>query len=257
MFNLADFHNSRRGEFGKDLYYFDQLESTNLTAETLAKNRYPEGTVVLANSQTHGRGRKGNAWYSPPDVNLYFSVVLRPQFDSVRYLPFFIALSVLNACEELQLPSDLKWPNDILINGKKTCGFLVQTAVEGQSLQYAIAGCGINVNLMEIPAGLKGSVTSIALEKGSPVAREPLLASILFHFGKLYEQIPTIHWDDFCSDLEKRSTFLRGCDVQVHQDGQTYTGITSGLDSYGGLLLKTGNGVKVFYAGEIEACRKK
>lgn len=257
MFDVSDFHRRQCGNFGSELYYFDELESTNITAEKLAKDGYPERTVVLANSQTQGRGRKGKTWYSPPDVNLYFSVILRPQFAYVQYLPFITALSVLKTCEELGLHGDLKWPNDILINGKKACGILIQTAVEEQTLQYAIIGCGINVNLTDIPAELKGKVTSFTLETGSQLLRESVLASILFQLEGIYGRITTIDWKDFCVELEKHSTFLRGCDVQVEQDGNMHVGTSAGLDSYGGLLVITENSVKVFYAGEIEACRRK
>lgn len=257
MFDVADFHLRQRGDFGRELCYFDELESTNVTAEKLAKDGYPEGTVVLANSQTQGRGRKGNPWFSPPDVNLYFSVILHPQLAHVPYLPFITALSLLKACEEVGLQGNLKWPNDILINEKKACGILIQTAVEEQTLQYAVIGCGINVNLREFPEDLKGKVTSIALEKGATVHRESLLASILFHLEEIYRRMPAIDWKDFCAELERRSTFLRGCEVEVHQEGNTYVGTSAGLDSHGGLLVKIENSVKVFYAGEIQACRKK
>jgi BirA family biotin operon repressor/biotin-[acetyl-CoA-carboxylase] ligase len=257
MFNVQAFQERRKSVFGTQLYYFENLESTNTTAEELAKQGCSEGTVVLANCQTQGRGRKGNPWHSPGDVNLYFSLIVRPKFEFVHYLPFIAGLAVLKICEDLGLRADLKWPNDILIAGKKVSGILVQTAIEDKSLEFAIIGCGINVNLRNMPEELKATATSLALETGSEISRESTLASFLSKFEEVYEQIDSIRWENFSSELEKYSTYIKGCDVQVHQNGTIHSGTTAGLDPYGGLLVKSENNVKVFYAGEIEACRRK
>lgn len=256
-FDLTEFHNNRRGSFGQTLYWYDQLESTNLTAEKLARKNCPEGTVVVADQQTQGRGRKGTRWFSPPYVNLYLSIVVRPKFSQVHYLPFLTALAVLKTLEENGVQGELKWPNDILVDGQKIAGILIQSASEEDSLQYAVIGCGMNVNLMEFPSELEGSVTSVALKSGKLISRESLLATFLFEFEKLYENRNSMEWKDFCAELEKHSTILRGCHVQIRQDHEVYQGITEGLDHYGGLIVNLGRESKIFYAGQIESCRKK
>ena len=257
MFSVSDFESRRRGRFGAPLYYFEQLESTNVMAEQLAREGRPEGAVVLANEQTGGRGRKGNAWFSPADVNLYFSLVLRPGLPALRYLPYIACLSVQTALAHCGIAADFKWPNDLVVRDRKICGILIQTAMEEQRLKYAIAGSGINVNVLEFPEELRGLATSAALEAGSGLSREALLASVLLEFERLYEKIDATGWEEFSARLERTSTYLRGCPVKIVQDGETVEGTTGGLDPFGGLKVATAGGEKIVYAGEVVSCRKK
>ncbi len=246
----------RKGTFGKEFYYFDRLESTNQTALMLAEKACPQGTLVLANEQTKGRGRKGSPWYSPRDVNLYFSILLYPDASRLQYLPFAAGLSVLLALEAIGLKPDLKWPNDILVSGKKISGVMIETSMEQSRLLHAVVGCGVNVNDKMLPAALQESATTIAIEKDSVFSRESLLASILFEFERLYEKIDEVTWTEFTTEVEKHSTYLNGCQVRILQDGESFEGVTSGLDSYGGLILTISSQRKVFYAGEVQSCRK-
>jgi len=127
VFDVQDFEKRRRRNFGKPLYYFETVRSTNSLAEELAREGASEGTLVIANEQTEGKGRKANSWYSPPDCNLYFSLILRPDATRLTYVPFLAGLAVVHAAKSHGLSADLKWPNDVLINEKKVCGILVQT----------------------------------------------------------------------------------------------------------------------------------
>lgn len=257
MFLVSDFESRRRGRFGNPLYYFEQLESTNETADQLAREGCPEGTVVLANEQTRGKGRKGNAWFSPADRNLYFSLVLRTAAASLKYLPYMACLSVQRALARSGVNADLKWPNDVVVRDRKLCGILIQTSMEDQKLQFAVTGCGINVNVMEFPEELRGAATSVALETGSVQPREALLASVLLEFERLYEKIDETAWEEFSAGLERSSTYLRGCQVKIMQDGEALEGTTAGLDGYGGLKIMTASGERTVYAGEVVSCRKK
>lgn len=256
MFDADNFLRLRKGNFGGEFYCFDRLESTNQTALTLAERGSPEGTVVLANEQTKGRGRKGSHWYSPRDVNLYFSILLYPDLSRLQYLPFAAGLSVVRALETIGLKSDLKWPNDILVRGKKVSGVMIETSIEQSRLQHAVVGCGVNVNDRMLPTELQESATSIALEKGSAISREALLASILLEFETLYEKIDGMTWAEFSLEVEKHSTYLNGSHVRILQDGEAFEGVTSGLDAYGGLILTSPSERRVFYAGEVQSCRK-
>ena len=250
MFNVAEFHHHRKSNVGSEFYYFDSLESTNKTAEQFSV----EGTVVLANQQTGGKGRKGNPWHSPADVNLYCSLVLRPELSRLQYLPFISALSVANVLEDQGLQPDIKWPNDILVSGKKVCGILIETAVEQSKVSSAIVGFGINVNVSQFPEDLQSTAGSILQLKGTAVSRELLLASLLQHF----EKFNNLGWEDLISRVEKNSTYTRDCLVTITTpDGGVTEGKTAGIDSFGGLILETDSGRKTFYAGEVQECRRK
>lgn len=254
MFDVAEFHHHRKSNLGSEFYYFESLESTNKTAEQFARAGCVEGTVVVANQQTGGKGRKGNPWHSPANVNLYLSLVLRPPLSHLHYLPFISALSVAKTLEEQALQPDIKWPNDILVSGKKVCGILIETAVEQSTVSNAIVGFGINVNAAEFPPELQSTAASISQLKGSPVSRELLAASLLQHFEKLRDS----GWDDLIADVEKHSSYLKDCRVTITApDGGVTEGVTAGLDSYGGLILETDSGRKTFHAGEVQECRRK
>jgi BirA family biotin operon repressor/biotin-[acetyl-CoA-carboxylase] ligase len=256
MFQPEQFFRSQKGTFGSEFYYFDTVESTNDIAAALAKSGCPEGTIVLGNEQTKGKGRRGSVWFSPRDLNLYFSLVLYPAMGSLQYLPFAAGLAIVKTLDSLGLKSDMKWPNDILVDGKKLSGVMIESSMEGNTLQYAILGCGVNVNVDEFPADIADVATSVAVEAGNPVLRESLLASILHEFENLYEKVKVPCWNDFSQEVEKHSKDLHGCPVRVSLNGEVVEGITAGLDPFGGLVLNTTSGKRVFYSGEVQSCRK-
>lgn len=256
MFDVVEFQKLRKGTFGKDLYYFEKLESTNVTAGELAQQNAAEGTVVLANEQTGGKGRMDRAWFSPPDLNLYFSVILRPDSLRLHYLPFLAALSLHDTLKHLGVDADIKWPNDVLVEGKKLSGILMQTSTEQSGLRYAILGMGINVNIPQFPAELAETATSMAIEMDAHIARESVLASVLLEFERPYAKMNDLEWTDLCSELERSSTYLRGCPVRVKEHDRILEGTTAGLDEFGGLILETAQGDKIVYAGDVESCRK-
>lgn len=257
MFNVTDFERRRKGEFGKTLYYFEELESTNILALELAKENCPEGTVILANSQTAGKGRKGNFWFSPADTNLYFTIVLKPDRSRLHYIPFCSGLAVARALEIAGITADLKWPNDVLVNGRKIAGTLIETSIEQGNLQYAIVGCGINVNTREFPEEWRRVATSVFLERQKPLLREAFLASVLFELERLYGRIEEISWQELISEVEKHSSYFRDCEVKVKLQDEIVEGLSGGLDEFGGLIVNTAGGRKVVYAGEVLECRKK
>jgi BirA family biotin operon repressor/biotin-[acetyl-CoA-carboxylase] ligase len=256
MFDVVEFQKLRKGSFGKDLYYFETLDSTNVTAGELAQQNVAEGTVVLANEQTGGKGRMDRSWFSPADLNLYFSLILRPASSRLHYIPFLAALSVHDTLQTLGVDADVKWPNDVLVGGKKLAGILMRTSTEQNALRYAILGIGINVNIPEFPPDLARTATSIALEMGGRVGRESVLASVLLEFERPYQTINDLEWTDLCSELERSSSYLRGCPVQVKEHDRFLEGRTAGLDKFGGLILETADGEKIVYAGDVESCRK-
>jgi BirA family biotin operon repressor/biotin-[acetyl-CoA-carboxylase] ligase len=257
MFDVRKFHEFRQGDFGKRLIYFDEIDSTNRLGSDLARVGATEGTVILADAQTQGRGRNTHTWYSPGGVNLYFTLVLFPPAERLHYLPYVAGLSIAQAIDHLGIDCDLKWPNDILINGKKTGGVLIQTSIEENRLQFALVGIGINVNTGTFPEELQSIAISLAQAVGREIDRERFFAQVLFEFEQLYGRIASMSWEELTDLFGRRSSMLLGCPVQIEQQGEIKSGVTAGLDSMGGLILQTPAGKEVFYAGEIVSCRKK
>ena len=255
MFDVERFHQLRRGKFGSSLQYFAEIDSTNIFAMELARQRVSEGTVVLADSQTSGRGRNSHAWYSPAGLNLYFTLVLYPSSERLHFLPFIISLGIAEELDRPGLICDLKWPNDILVDERKIAGILIQTAIEENRLQYAVVGIGINVNTFTFPKELEATAVSIAQCTGSQLEREPLLAQVLWKIEQSY--FMPLKWQELITLVKEKSSFFDGCRVQIEQQGKIISGTTAGVDPLGGLILETEEGREIFYAGEIQSCRKK
>jgi BirA family transcriptional regulator, biotin operon repressor / biotin---[acetyl-CoA-carboxylase] ligase len=257
MFKIQNFQAARKGLFGENLHYFDKIDSTNRAAADLARWNVAAGTVVIADSQSEGRGRNSHSWYSPPGVNLYFTVILYPSAARLHYLPFLIGLGIADALEPLGIECDLKWPNDVMCNGKKISGVLIQTAIEENRLQFALAGIGINVNVQSFPAELEPVATSVVQQIGHDTDREDLLVSVLWQLELLYGKLMEMTWEELTDAYQRKSSFFQGCDVFIEQQGKIVSGRTAGVDRLGGLIVETTGGSEVFYAGEIQACRKR
>lgn len=257
MFDTRYFHSLRSGNFGAELYYLSEVDSTNRVAGELATKGMREGTVVLAESQTAGRGRNAHSWYSPPFVNLYFTILLYPPADRLHYLPFLTSVSLAETLEIYGVQCDLKWPNDILVGRKKIAGVLIQTSVEENRLRYAIVGIGMNVNAKSFSATLDSVAISMFQIITRESNREELLATFLSKFEGHYSTMKELSWDELREMVQRRSTYIQGCEVKIEQQGRVIMGTTAGLDPMGGLVLETELGPEVFYAGEVEACRKK
>ena len=162
--------------------FYPSIGSTNDAAADWAKQGAPELAVVIADEQTAGRGRAGRQWYTPPGSSLAFSMILRPSASNSAHLT---ALGALAVCTSLQqdylLPAEIKWPNDVLVHAKKVCGVLVEVSWQGEKMEYAILGIGVNVNRNSIikKKPLNFPATDIETELGKEVERVSLLASIL------------------------------------------------------------------------------
>ena len=256
MFDVDRFHTLRRGTFGARLEYFPELDSTNRFAAERAREGVEEGTVILAETQTAGRGRNTNSWYSPPHLNIYSTTILFPPMNRLHHLPFMVAISLADALEHYGVECDLKWPNDIQAGGKKIAGILIQTSMDENRLHFAIAGTGINVNAKDFPPNLQDTATSIFQITGSNIIREELLSSYLVRFEELYRKNEH-QWDELHEMFARRSSYVSGCNVVIEQQGKITTGRTAGLDPFGGLILETEQGREIVYAGEVAACRKK
>lgn len=221
----------------------DQTVSTNDDIKQLALQGHPEGTVVTAESQTAGRGRRGNPWFSPPGRNLICSLLLRPDYsmDLWSRLTHATALAIAQSLEPLGFQPKIKWPNDMFLSHRKVCGILLETAGNSREM-FVVIGFGLNVNLSseEFPPELADLATSLHMESERSWDRVQLLQSILHHIA-LHSRGVVTAFPEILKACEERS-YLTGKRISVTSNNTTTTGIAQGLSPEGGLLLKTPSG---------------
>jgi BirA family transcriptional regulator, biotin operon repressor / biotin---[acetyl-CoA-carboxylase] ligase len=248
------------GFLGRTIVYHSEAVSTNQLARALAQEGAPEGTVVAADSQTGGRGRMGRSWVSPPGVNLYFSFILRPALPSIRIpqLTLLIAAAIHRSLREM-LPGfgpKVKWPNDILLNGKKVCGVLCEMQSEPDLTHFVVAGVGINVNQPEFAPELKDMATSLFIETGETSSRPRLLAGVFNHFEPLYQEWLSRDDLSFIIPYLEEHSLLNAKEVTVDQLRQTVSGTVTGLAPGGELMLLSSSGRSVLVSSGEAHIRK-
>lgn len=239
---------------GKNIYYYEETGSTNTDAKRFGEEGAAHGTVVVADKQNAGKGRRGRAWQSPGGKDIYFTILLRPEFvpDKASGLTLVMALSVAQAIESCGLEAGIKWPNDVVLNGKKICGILTEMNVETDYIQYVVIGVGINVNLDVMPEEIEETATSILLESGKKMARAKLLQGVLERFEENYERYEKDL--SLANMMEEYNGYLvnRNRQVRVLDPKGEYEGTARGINEYGELLVETGDGQTVaVYAGEV------
>ncbi|MRR55108.1 MAG: biotin--[acetyl-CoA-carboxylase] ligase [Deltaproteobacteria bacterium] len=225
-----------------------ETESTNLLAFRLAENSAPEGTVVIAEAQTGGKGRLGRHWESPPGVNLYCSVILRPPMSPVRapQLTFLSAVAVARAIEEVaQLQPTIKWPNDVLLNGRKVAGLLNEMSAETDTIHCVVLGIGVNINMEreQFPNDLRQPATSLFLEKGVSINRVDFTKALLTSLDVLYDDYLAHGFTGIREEWLARST-VQGRRVRVSFGNGETEGVVSGVDNDGALLITRGDGTQ-------------
>ncbi len=228
--------------FGEPLHFFPSIDSTNIYAARLAREGASTGTAVIADEQTGGKGRLGRSWVSPPGVNLYLSLLLRPAVSTavVPQLSLLAAVAVAEAIIEVcQLTPAIKWPNDVLIAGKKVCGILAEMQTEGTTLRAVILGIGVNINapLSAFPPELHDKASSLLLAGGKTVDRAAFAAALLTHLEKLYVLWIEQGFPALRSAWEHHASGLLGKKISVAAPEGTVSGIVLGLDIDGALLL--------------------
>jgi BirA family biotin operon repressor/biotin-[acetyl-CoA-carboxylase] ligase len=222
-----------------------ETESTNLLAFRLAESAAREGTVVIAETQTGGKGRLGRHWESPPGVNLYCSVVLRPPIQPFRapQLTFVSAVAVARAIEQVAcLQPNIKWPNDILLNGRKVAGLLNEMSAETDTIHCVILGIGVNINMRQeqFPDDLRHPATSLLLESGACVSRVAFARELLSSLDALYDEYLRNGFPAIRAEWLSRST-VQGRRVRVSFGTGETEGMVMGVDDDGALLLKRGD----------------
>jgi BirA family biotin operon repressor/biotin-[acetyl-CoA-carboxylase] ligase len=248
-------HGLKTEFIGQRVYAYHSVQSTNVIATQLAEAKAPDGAIVVAESQTKGRGRLGRSWHSPERKGIYLSIILYPEIDP----PAAPGLSVMTAVSlaetitgYVEKEVNIKWPNDCLINGRKTAGILTELSAERGRTDYVIVGVGINVNhaRKDFPPDIVKTATSIGREARRNILRVELLQKFLTQFEKDYRK--------FCKSglkaLQKKIVTysnLIGRQVRLDMSGRIISGTVTDIDDYGNLVLVTPAGPHRFNAGEV------
>ena len=241
--------------FGRrDIAYFGELDSTNRKAKEMAAEGAPEGTLVVAEEQSRGRGRIGRSWYSPAREGIYMSLILRPKLppNEAPKITLVTGVSVAEALLAVTpLQPAIKWPNDILVNGRKICGILTETSTEMDAIDFVVVGVGMNVNTPEFPDELNEIGTSIYLETGKAFDRVTLLQEFLHQFEQLYFTFLKSGFESIGKRWGELS-ILMGKDVTVQMIDRSCSGRVLKLDRDGALIIRSENGeLEKIYSGDI------
>jgi BirA family biotin operon repressor/biotin-[acetyl-CoA-carboxylase] ligase len=240
----------------KQIHHYYKIGSTNSEAMRSAADAAPEGSVFLAEEQLAGRGRGANTWHSARSTGIYCSVILRPAMPPSEALIFSLAagLAVRAAVVEIapQLPVDLKWPNDLLLGGKKFCGILTEMNAEATRVHHLVVGVGINVNQVKFPSELRALATSLRIETGTEWSRVELCAALLKSLDREYRAL-TGNAGARAAILrrfEESSSSVRGRKVSI-EENDGLAGVSEGLDERGFLRVRTPNGVQTVVSGTV------
>jgi BirA family biotin operon repressor/biotin-[acetyl-CoA-carboxylase] ligase len=245
--------------FGKRIYHFFKTDSTNRVAMDLANSGESEGAVVLAEEQTAGRGRAGRSWHSERAAGIYVTLLLRPKISPVQ-APLLTMMAGLSAHAAIQsqtgLQLDLKWPNDLVLNGRKLGGILTEMYADTSAVRFVIVGVGININQENFPAELSTIATSLRAETGKPQSRLQVLARLLREFESDYNRFLREGPKSVTERFAVVSSYAIGKRVRVVNGSDSFTGITAGLAPEGLLQVEREDGkVVTVIAGDITEAR--
>lgn len=241
--------------FDAHLHHFYKIGSTNTAAMAAAAEGAPEGSVFLTEEQTAGRGRGANAWQSPRSTGIYCSVVLRPALPPSEILALSLAsgLAVQAGIQQVdsRVNPDLKWPNDLLVDGKKICGILTEMNAEATRVRYIVVGIGINVNQASFPKDLPA--TSLRLVTGSEWSRVELVAALLKSLDREYRQLVEDSGarGSILQRFAQNSSWVFGKKVRIEENGDAFEGTTEGLDDRGFLQVRTLRGLQTVLSGTV------
>ena len=258
------------------IYYYDVIDSTNTEAKRLAasgifremekgaffgncqRENISSGNdkiLILAEEQMEGRGRRGRSWESPNGTSVSMSLLLRPEIspDRASMLTLVMGLSVVEGLwHAFSVQTQIKWPNDVIINKKKLVGILTEMGMQGMEIEYIVIGVGINVNVVDFPEELVDKATSLRLELGYPMEREKLITAILRAFDRNYQDF--LKTQDLIVLQERYEAVMANLNqsVRVLQPGSEYEGTAVGINTMGELLVEKKDGTcEAVYAGEV------
>ena len=240
---------------GREVVYLDVIDSTNNLARALGEDGAPNGTLVVADKQEGGKGRRGRSWVSEPGVGIWMSVLMRPQIStlSVSMLTLIMAMATAKGIQEATgIDSQIKWPNDLVLNKKKICGILTEMATDQMEIKYVIPGTGINVCQEAFPDEIKDTATSLYLETGIRYDRSKIIAAVMKALEEYYEIFAET--EDMSRLLEEYNQKLvnLGNEVCVLATTGDFRGISEGINEQGALIVRLPDGSKTeVISGEV------
>lgn len=255
VMTTAELKSRMDGEFGSSLEYCVEVDSTNNRAKRLAEEGTPEGTLVVAESQTAGKGRRGRMWVSPKGTGIWMSLVLRPNIapSGASILTLVAALAVAAGIEEVTgLKAEIKWPNDIVIRGKKVCGILTEMSAELEDIHYVVIGMGINANMEAMPEEIREKATSLFMESGVKVNRGQVIASVMRAMEEYYRTFQKTGDLSLLMREYEEKLANKGNEVTVFAPSGEYRGVSLGIDKTGELLVQLDDGtISRVVSGEV------
>lgn len=239
---------------GKKIHYFDSLDSTNIKANHLAEEGSAHGTLVVADHQAAGKGRRGRGWESPEKTGIFMTLILKPEIETANasMLTLVAAMAVREAINKLTgLPAAIKWPNDIVVNGRKVCGILTEMSAQMDYVNHIVVGIGINVHNRDFPEEIAQVATSLLMESGEHVNRAALIEAIWESFEAYYEVF--MRTQDLSALHNAYDSHLanRGQRVKVLDPKEPYEGVAQGVTERGELMVDTWESRKLVSSGEV------
>lgn len=240
---------------GRNLVFLDTVDSTNTRAKQLAEAGAPDGTLIVAETQSAAKGRRGRAWMAPPGTGVWFSLMLRPQIEPehASMLTIVAAMAVEKGIRDTTgLSGRIKWPNDVVVDRKKVCGILTEMSADMDCVNHVVVGIGINANIREFPEELRDKATSLLLVSGQAVKRSALLNAVLLAWEEYYGRyLPSEDLSLLAEEYNEKLAGLGGL-VKVLAPKGEYTGISRGINHKGELLVEREDGtVTEVMSGEV------
>lgn len=239
---------------GQELFYYDRIDSTNTKAKELAEQGYPSGTLIVANQQIAGRGRRGRSWDSPSGSGIFMTLMLKPDINPnhASMLTLVAALATAKAISEVTgRQAGIKWPNDIVLNGKKICGILTEMSAQFDYINHIVIGIGINVHTEEFPEELRETASSLLLECGRHFHRADIIEKTLEYFERYYAVF--LETEDLSGLMREYNAILVNIQkmVKVLDPKEPYEGKAMGITPKGELIVDTWESRKLVSSGEV------
>lgn len=259
---LIDFeikHGLKSKLFGRELHTYKSVQSTNDIASRLAESGSPEGTIVISDRQTKGRGRLGRKWHSPPDKGVYLSIMLKPKCKP-EHAPGISIITALALAETIgffiEADIKIKWPNDVLLNGKKTAGILTELFADKNKIDYVIVGTGININheRKDFPEDIKALSTSLRISSRKKINRVAFLKEFIYRFEKEYLKYKKGIAPSSLKKIKKYS-YLLGKEITLLQGEKKISGTALDFTRTGALIIKNETGKIEINSGEVTVAK--
>lgn len=239
---------------GCEIYYFDSIDSTNTKAKELAEEGHPSGTLVVADRQTAGKGRRGRSWESPTGIGIFMTLMLKPEINpnNASMLTLVAAMATTRAIRRVTgVSAMIKWPNDIVMNGKKVCGILTEMSAQFDYINHIVIGIGINVHNEDFPEEIAKTASSLYLESGQHIHRASLIEAFLEEFEDVYAEY--LKTEDMEGLQKEYDAMLvnRGRQVRVLDPKEPFEGKAMGITKKGELIVDTWESRKLVSSGEV------